>query len=437
MPSDIAGIMGDRPSSTIWYYANMTPPRKEFDHRKLEDPKESYCSDFRCKHTQIDMSKDYQLAHTGLECTCQLVYADSEQLKDILDCGDIPVLKREQDSSITALSSSNNPYIAISHIWAEGLGDPYDNALHKCEVTRLFTLIEQIPVPDTKTPCLWIDTMCVPVRKKHTDLHALAMMKMKETYVSAAAVLVLDKYLQEVEDDCSTLEAFACVVNFTWMQRLWTLQEGRLSKQVWFQFAKRSVPLVDIFSCIPWSPFPATGAYAVHVDITMSYRASKLHRIDEEQEIFKPLYDGLFATRTAVMSRAVSYPSDEALCLAFLMDLNIEHINNTDDARKMETFWELLPILPLSLVFSKAPEKLVTPGFRWAPSTFLGPIPGTIHDEWAGPNELWERLEAKPTKFGLVSLSSRKCSEAARALVYSWTLNTPFRPHAEVGLPYL
>lgn len=84
------------------------------------------------------------------------------------------------------------------------------------------------------------------------------------------------------------------------------------------------------------------------------------------------------------------------------MDLNIEHINNIDDARKMEAFWELLPILQLSLVFSKAPEKLATPGFRWAPSTFLGPIPDTLHDEWAGPNELWERLEAKPTKFGLL-----------------------------------
>jgi hypothetical protein len=62
----------------------------------------------------------------------------------------------------------------------------------------------------------------------------------------------------------------------------------------------------------------------------------------------------------------------------------------------------LLLILPLSLVFLKALEKLATPGFRWAPSTFLGPIPGTIYDEWARPNELWERLEAKPIKFGLL-----------------------------------
>ncbi|KAF2493286.1 hypothetical protein BU16DRAFT_75751 [Lophium mytilinum] len=398
-PSDIARIMGDSPSSTIWYYANMTPPRKKLDHKG--------CSEVFCKRTQIDMNENYQLSHTGPGCNCQLVYADFKQLKGILNYGDIPVLKRERDSSIdqskvTALSSSNNPYVAISHIWAEGLGDPYDNALHECEVARLFTLIEQIPVPEIETTCLWIDTMCVPVGRKHPDLNKLAMNKMKDTYVSAAAVLVLDRYVQEFEAKQSPLEAFARVANSSWMQRLWTLQEGRLSKQVWFQFADGPILLVDIFNCIPRSRFPASGANVVNVNITMSYRASKLHRIAEEELIFKPLYEGLFATRTAVMSRAVSWHSDEALCLAFLMDLDIEHIIHTEDDRKMEAFWELLPILPLSLVFSKAPKKLAKPGFRWAPSTFLGPIPGTLHDSWAGPNQLWKRLEAKPTRFGLL-----------------------------------
>jgi hypothetical protein len=58
-------------------------------------------------------------------------------------------------------------------------------------------------------------------------------------------------------------------------------------------------------------------------------------------------------------------------------------------------------VLALSLVFSKAADKLTAPGFRWAPSSLRGPVLSLSHDFWAGPNKLRERLEAELTSSGL------------------------------------
>lgn len=84
------------------------------------------------------------------------------------------------------------------------------------------------------------------------------------------------------------------------------------------------------------------------------------------------------------MSRALSKASDEALCLAFLMDVDVNLILSAPEEKRMETFWKQIPKIPVSLVFSRAPEKLDTPGFHWAPKSFCGPIPDDVHDTWGG-----------------------------------------------------
>lgn len=397
-PSDIARIVGNSSATLIWYYANLQPPRSKMDH--------SRCSDVVCFTTQTSLKPQYELAHTTSGCTCHLVRARIEDLREVLLADDIPVLGFEENSEIgkcgvSVHKSSEADFVAISHIWAEGLGDPHDNALHYCEVKRLFDLIRQLPVRGLQQSSLWIDTMCVPVHDY--PLKKAAMLKMKDTYSLATDVLVLDAYLQSFERmRASPLEAFARVVNSSWMLRYWTLQEGRLARRLWFQFADGPVELRQIFHTISLKPFPAEAAYAANVEITMSYRASKLHTTQEEEAVFKALYSGILAVRKAVMSRDLSVDSDEALCLAFLMNLDIGPILDVDESKRMERFWSLMPKLPLSLVFSRAASKLPTSGFHWAPSSFRGPVPHDIHDWWAGPHELWGEMKAEPTVSGLL-----------------------------------
>ncbi len=335
-------------------------------------------------------------------------------------------------STVLVQKSSETNFVAISHIWAEGLGNDQDNDLQYCEVERVFGLIAQLasegihppsskgqsPVHGPQSRSLWIDTMCVPVEKRdpetgefnNGELKKLAMQKMRDTYRSASEVLVLDAYVQAFRfQDSSPLEAFARVVSSSWMQRLWTLQEGRLAQRLYFQFADGPVELREIFNSLPVSPFPAKTEKFVSLEITMSYRASRLHTTSEQMELFDVLYEGVIATREAVVSRGLTKDSDEAFCLATLMNLDLKSITDAPIGKTMEKLWDMIRMIPLSLIFSKAPMKLPTLGYHWAPSSFRGAIPQGMpnwryDDYWAGPDKLWKVAAEKTTSGLLVTL---------------------------------
>ncbi|KAJ9641502.1 hypothetical protein H2199_005472 [Coniosporium tulheliwenetii] len=184
------------------------------------------------------------------------------------------------------------------------------------------------------------------------------------------------------------------------MQRLWTLQEGRLAQRVYFQFADGPVELRKLFNSILQQAFPSRAALAANTEITMSYRAIKFHTFVEQKEILKGLYEGIIATRDAVMSRGLSKDSDEALCLSTLMDLDPTPVINAPDNEdeKMKALWAMIPKVPLSLSTQKTAYTRLLLGSI----IFRDPIPHDIHDWWAGPDELWKRIEAEPTESGLL-----------------------------------
>ncbi len=77
------------------------------------------------------------------------------------------------------------PYVAISHVWSDGLGNPNHNSLPFCQIKRLQELVQEStgkPLP------FWIDTICVPLEER---LRGKAIANMAKVYRSAAAVLVL------------------------------------------------------------------------------------------------------------------------------------------------------------------------------------------------------------------------------------------------------
>jgi len=60
------------------------------------------------------------------------------------------------------------PYVAISHVWSDGLGNAIANTLPWCQLQRIQGLVDalyqdtagnQHPVP------FWMDTLCVPVEQ--------------------------------------------------------------------------------------------------------------------------------------------------------------------------------------------------------------------------------------------------------------------------------
>ncbi|KAG4414184.1 hypothetical protein IFR04_012671 [Cadophora malorum] len=65
--------------------------------------------------------------------------------------------------------------------------------------------------------------------------------------------------------------------------------------------------------------------------------------------------------------RSVTVPTDEPICLATMLGLPLEGYRPYPT---MLDIYRSLPVLPPDLLFLGSP-KMETPGFRWAPSTFL------------------------------------------------------------------
>jgi hypothetical protein len=62
-------------------------------------------------------------------------------------------------------------------------------------------------------------------------------------------------------EGCDELEVFARVWCSNWVGRLWTLQEGRLGKRVWFQFRDKAVELKAIWEAFTTRPLSRGADY--------------------------------------------------------------------------------------------------------------------------------------------------------------------------------
>lgn len=392
-PYDLARIAATVDQiGTLYYLANLNPPKAYACHDR--------CTKYICSAATID-PKSYKLPHARNGCDCPLVYADSEKLSDTLLAGQLPLLYiTEEDQDGQALMDirpyrPDDKFIALSHVWAEGLGNPFDNAIHACELGRLASLSKNLNAGESPLP-LWIDTLCVPVGPK--SLQKLALARMREPYERASHVLVLDDYfLNTSADTIDIIEIFGRAICSTWTQRLWTLQEGRLARNVYFQFKDQAISLRERYQATNFQRIPSQAHRCVLLDLIFSYEAS--HFANK-----LPEYNGdLLSTRRNLKTRSVSVASDEALCVACLMKMELEDIVDAPEMKRMEVLWWKIGQVPSGMAFSRAADKLSTPGLRWAPASFLGftPNTGQGEDSWYGSDRRKEKTAAMITKRGL------------------------------------
>ncbi|KKY15356.1 putative het domain-containing protein [Phaeomoniella chlamydospora] len=131
------------------YYSSMIKrPPNATDH--------SYCTTEHCTTNQVDEST-YQTQHVCPGCECESMGPDPTKLAEIIDQGGIPLIAIKpsygsqkckirlvhfKSDDITYLPDV--PYIAISHIWRDGLGNVNGNWLPTCQVERLRSLASAI-----------------------------------------------------------------------------------------------------------------------------------------------------------------------------------------------------------------------------------------------------------------------------------------------------
>ena len=92
----------------------------------------------------------YQTRHTPPSCHCAMIFLEGKNLASCLKDGKIPRLRigdPEQANSqedITIDINGDEPYIAISHVWSDGLGNEKANGLSACQVRRLYKYITDL-----------------------------------------------------------------------------------------------------------------------------------------------------------------------------------------------------------------------------------------------------------------------------------------------------
>ena len=329
--------------------------------------------------------------HVSDSCGCEFLQVDEGLLADCLKTGSLPLLRLKEktnsdEMSVEVIASTNSTsYVALSHVWADGLGNPAATALPRCQLSRLKALIDNLNSiylnmsvaldrpEDAPEMLLWCDTLCCPVVSKEAQSMALSLMY--RTYDEATLVLVLDRSLLShhvggMRDD----EAGLRIVASRWMTRLWTLQEGALparKNKLWFQFMNTAIPSWMLFIHL---------YKAMKTDIR---RRGVVDSVITRFLTFISLFDipsnesrGTqmeYITR-GLLYRSVTVPSDEPLIVATLLSLDLSRILASEPAERMNVLWRILGTSPSgidkNILFHMGP-KIHERGLRWAPQSLL------------------------------------------------------------------
>ncbi|KAA6407111.1 MAG: hypothetical protein FRX48_09177 [Lasallia pustulata] len=395
----------------VQYYASILgPPARRLDHSTCE------AGNRGCNARTVDDAV-YVTSHRTGSCDCGFLGANPEDLTRIVRASNIPLISVTWGDSGPSLElipfHDGMKYTAISHVWSDGLGNPRENALPACQVKEINRLVSALysneQVGDdgvsVRPPTLeaefnplslaqkrsrrrpprtletefnflsmsqkepsqrqyfWMDTLCVPLRPP--KLRKAAIRTMRAVYSNADKILILDADLMQSTANTSYEAIFTRISCSTWIRRLWTLQEAVLAKTRHFQFAERAVD-IDTHTL---SHTQLTSPHNFSNEL-LSY--THYHDFEWPALAF-PTSSLLYLTKiwSSLPHRSTSKPADEPTCIATLLDLDPGPLLHTPDALRVQKLWSMhVHGVPAAVLFLPG-AKLATPGYRWAPASYL------------------------------------------------------------------
>ena len=380
-PRTITSLLADKTRTLAYDYAlsNIKSPQSDEDH--------TACSEAICLAHQVE-EKNYPRAHSSEDCSCPDLTVETEVAKAILiEPASFPLVRLDGDrnSAIPALELFNaaeaTNFIAVSHVWSHGLGNPNENSLPLCQVQRIQGLVDELassePTNPNNSTLFWIDTLCCPVEP--ATARKAAIQRMALTYRQAAHVLVLDRDLQHLTTSAlSDLDLLLYILSSTWTTRLWTLQEAKFARKLWFQFKDKAVNLDDLHARFASSE-QTSATRLVARDLIISKTSSSLYGLRTELSSPTGLADiessinSIISVPFSLLGRSTSRAGDEPICICTLLGYDLTPVLKfpaSDIENRMMAFWKQVSNVPPGIIFNGG-TRLKSQGFRWAPETFI------------------------------------------------------------------
>ena len=371
-PSDIT-ILKKSILADGMYYISMLAPRRAQKNHVVAGCNDDYCNVMNITGTAYE---EYKTVHVE-DCDghCDFHHVDEAHICDIWNSPhSTPVVSFTLEDHRWRLVMSKQDlgvtgeYIAISHVWIEGLGNTTANALPSCQLHHIQNMVDNTPERSRgKHTFFWIDTLCVPQDKTKPHLTVFrqkAVRSMHLVYSSACAVLVLDAELQTTSILATAEEQLGRLFCSSWFRRFWTLQEAVLNPNILLQLADGTIDMIhDIFTRMIHSPRSQM--------ITQRFLAALWGRLRLMQTLKKPderphIQDVYLSCRF----RSTSLKHDEAICLSILLGLDPEPILKATDDEKWTTFLLHQRMFSKEFIFIDCP-KVRREGFGWAPQSFI------------------------------------------------------------------
>ena len=340
-----------------------------------------HCTAERCSVSNVDTAT-YFPRHITKDCKCGYLKPDMAKVMEALESGCIPLMGlNESNGEVITFAKQwedGIPYVAISHVWADGRGSCSEQGLPRCQIFAMKKAVQNafnkihnkhIDIP------FWIDSLCVP---SSPALRRIAIGLMARTYSSASVVLVFDEGIEQIMLSDSIHEKMFVIFVSTWVQRLWPLQEMMVAAELVFQLADglldhRELFSADIVSVSGQEPL-TTELFGWFASLLMNKTTTIVH---------------LDMIVWHLSRRMSSRASDEILTIAGLFGLDASEYYPLDAEERMFKFLKehAQTRVPTDLIFLPG-DKLSRPGRRWAPRNFIsseqaGNRKCKYHDEMA------------------------------------------------------
>jgi hypothetical protein len=361
-----------RDVSSVYFASSRKTPLSEPESH-------ASCTFWECKGS----TREEQRHEDGAKCHCSILPANEEDIERIVKAGSVPLVKYNSAGQLKVVpldwrKAGEPRFGALSHSWADGLVHDSQNrrGMRRCQLERLqrtFNTIAEVRGPENIP--FWIDELCLPLQNR---LKGISINQIKDIYGKAFTVLVWDAGLLETKLGKDLIEANVRISTGRWAQRLWTLQEGILAQDLRFEFrdgelvttsdleARRDKARDDL-----WDSHHHIWK-AGHPFSSAMWSLKKREATYQVQQVWK-----------AVQFRSSTYPSDETICLANLLEMDVQDIlkitstagDEELSAKRMVKFLNLLEEdvrfgIPSGIIFLPAP-KLKVEGYSWAPASWM------------------------------------------------------------------